>query len=95
MTIAHHLRGYDKHTEVLWAEYNIAASLLPSVRQLVTPPADDPDLIQPYALNRMQAAELAATIGVMPDLHSLDFFVEADEDWQTVAAKRDALRAVG
>jgi hypothetical protein len=52
-------------------------------------------VIQPYALSRAQAAELAATIGVVPDLHSLDLFVEADEDWQAVAAKRDALRAVG
>jgi len=32
MTLVHHLRGYDKHTELLGVECDIAESLLPLVR---------------------------------------------------------------
>jgi len=93
MTIGHHLRGYDRQTELLRAEHNIAASLLPAVRELVGAPTDDPELLQPHALDLARATELATWLGVRPDLSSLDFFVEADEDRRIVAAKRDAMRA--
>jgi hypothetical protein len=95
MTLVHHLRGYDKHTELLCVEYDIAEPLLSLIRELVTAPPDDPDLIQPYPLDQTQVVRLAERMGNVADPLAFDYFVEADEDWQSVAAQRDALRAVG
>jgi hypothetical protein len=95
MTLAHHLRGYDRHTELLGVEYDIAEPLLALVKELVTAPSDDPDLIQPYPLDRTQVARLAEQIDEVVDPTAFDYFVEADDDWRSVAAKRDALRAIG
>jgi hypothetical protein len=46
-------------------------------------------------LDRTQVARLAKQIDEVVDPAAFDYFVEADDDWQSVAAKRDALRAIG
>jgi hypothetical protein len=95
MTLAHHLRGYGRHTELRGVEYDIAEPLLPLVNELVTARSDDPDLLQPYPLDRTQVARLAEQTGEAVDPTAFDYCVEADDDWKSVAAKRDALRAIG
>ena len=95
MTIAYHLRGYDKRTEVVRVEYDLAGSCLPTIRELVTALPDDPDYIHPYELDGAQVAKLAGRLGIAADPQAYDFFLEADEDVQIVAAKREAIRPEG
>jgi hypothetical protein len=74
---------------------HITKPLLPLVRELITAPPDDPDLIQPYPLDYRQVPRLLEQLGGVADPLAFDFFVEAGDDWQSAAAQRAALRAVG
>ena len=93
MTVAYHLRGYDKATEFVGVEFDIPATMLPFVKDLVPLAAADPDLIEPHELVSDQVARLAQELGIGIDPDAFDFYIEADEDWRTVANKRDTLRA--
>ena len=88
MTVAYHLRGYDKTTELVGVEFDIPVTMLPFVKDLLPEASADPD-----ELVSDQVARLAHELGVGIDPHEFDFYIEADEDWRTVSAKRDALRA--
>jgi hypothetical protein len=94
MTVAYHLRGYDRTTEFVGVEFDIPATMLPFVRNLLPQAAADPDLIEPHELVSDQVVRLAQELGIgIDDPDTFDFYIEADEDWRTVAEKRDALRA--
>lgn len=93
MTVAYHLRGYDKTTELVGVEFDIPATKLPFLKDLVLQAAADPDLVEPHELVKDQVARLACELGIGIDPDAFDFYIEADEDWRTVAKKRDALRA--
>jgi hypothetical protein len=93
MTVAYHLRGYDKTTELVGVEFDIPVTMLPFVKDLLPEASADPDLVDPHELVSDQVARLAHELGVGIDPHEFDFYIEADEDWRTVSAKRDALRA--
>jgi hypothetical protein len=53
----------------------------------------DPELIEPHELAGDQVARLAQKLGIGIDPHAFDFYIETDEDWRTVANKRDTIRA--
>jgi hypothetical protein len=93
MTVAYHLRGYDKTTEFVGVEFDIPTIMLPFVKDLLQQAAADPDLIEPHELVSDQVARLAHELAIVVDPDAFDFYIEADEDWRTVAEKRDALRA--
>ena len=92
MTVAYHLRGYDKTTEFVGVEFDIPVRMLPFVKDLLPQTAADPDLIDPHELVGDQVARLARELGVGIDPDQFDFYIEADEDWRTVSEKRDARR---
>jgi len=93
MTVAYHLRGYDKTTELVGIEFDIPSTMLPFVKDLLQQAAADPDLVEPHELVSDQVARLAQKLGIDIDPDAFDFYIEADEDWRTVAEKRDTLRA--
>ena len=93
MTVAYHLRGYDKTTEYVGVEFDIPATMLSFVKDLLAEASADPDLIEPHELASDKVARLAHELGIGVDPNAFDFYLEADEDWRTVAEKRDALRA--
>ena len=93
MTVAYHLRGYDRTTEFVGVEFDIPATMLPFVKDLLQQAAADPDLVEPHELVSDQVARLAQKLGIDIDPDAFDFYIEADEDWRTVAEKRDTLRA--
>ena len=93
MTVAYHLRGYDKASEFLAVEYDIPADLLPWLKGLVVPAPDDPELIDPYELASHEVQRLAEALALSIDPIAFDYCVEADEDPVIVAALRDAVRA--
>jgi len=88
MTIAWHLRGYDRRTETLGCEFDISPGMLPLVRAVLPKPENDPELIDPYVLTRDLTIRLADGIGVSIHPDRYDYFVEADEDWRLVEARR-------
>jgi hypothetical protein len=92
MTVAYHLRGYDRTTELVGVEFDIPATTLPFLKDLVPQAAADPDLIEPHELVRDQVARLVRELGIGIDPDAFDFYIEADEDWRAVAEKRDAVR---
>jgi hypothetical protein len=67
--------------------------MLPFVKYLLPEASADPDLVEPHELVSDQVARTAQELGIDIDPEAFDFYLEADEDWRTVAAKRDALRA--
>jgi hypothetical protein len=91
MTIAWHLRGYDRRSDLLAAEYDIKQELLPIMRDLLPEPENDPGMIDPYELTRDQTVRLADAIGLSIHPDRFDYFVEADEDWRMVEAKRESI----
>jgi hypothetical protein len=93
MTVAYHLRGYDRTTEFVGVEFDIPATMLPLVKDLLQQTSADPELIEPHGLAGDQVVRLAHELGIVVDPEGFDFYIEADEDWRTVAKKRDALRA--
>ncbi len=93
MTVAYHLRGYNKATELVGVEFDIPATMLPFMKDLVPEASADPDLIEPHELVSEQVARLAHELGIGIDPDAFDFYIEADEDWRTVTQRRDALRA--
>ncbi len=88
MTVAYHLRGYDKTTELVGVEVDIPATTLPFLKDLVPQAAADPDLVEPHELARDQVARLACELGIGIDPDAFDFYIEADEDWRLVEAAR-------
>ena len=93
MTVAYHLRGYDRTTEFVGVEFDIPATTLPFLKDLLQQAAADPDLTEPHELVSDQVARLAQELAIVVDPDAFDFYIEADEDWRTVANKRDTLRA--
>ena len=93
MTVAYHLRGYDKTTEFVGVEFDVPATMLPFVKDLLPQTSADPDLIEPHELAGDQVVRLAHELAIVVDPDAFDFYIEADEDWRTVAKKRDTLRA--
>jgi hypothetical protein len=93
MTVAYHLRGYDKTTEFVGVEFDIPATMLPFVKDLLPEASADPELIEPHELAGDQVARLAHELAIVVDPDAFDFYIETDEDWRTVANKRDTLRA--
>jgi hypothetical protein len=93
MTVAYHLRGYDKTTEFVGVACDIPTTMLPFVKDLLQQAAADPDLMEPHELVRDQVARLAHELAIVVDPDAFDFYLEADEDWRAVAEKRDTLRA--
>lgn len=94
MTIAWHLRGYDRRSELLGVEFDISPKLLPIVRSLLPEPENDPGMIDPYELTRDETVRVADAIGVSIHPDRFHYFVEADEDWRMVEAKRDSMYAL-
>ena len=78
MTAAYYLRGYDKTTEFMAAEFRLPVRLLSFVRALVRPPLDDPDMIFAYELGSASVARLSGAIGTAIDPTALDYYVEAN-----------------
>jgi hypothetical protein len=74
-------------------EFDVPATMLPFVKELLPEASTDPDLIEPHELASEQVARLAHELGIGVDPDAFDFYIEASEDWRTVAEKRDALRA--
>jgi hypothetical protein len=84
MTVACHLRGYDKTTEFVGVEFDIPVTLLPFVKDLLPEAATDPDLIEPHELAADRVVRLARELGISVDPDTFDFYIEADEDWRLV-----------
>ncbi len=93
MTVAYHLRGYDKTTKPVGAEFDIPATMLPFVKDLLPEASADPDLIEPHELVSDRVVRLAHELGIGTDPDAFDFFIEADEDWRSLGEKRGPLRA--
>ena len=64
MTVAYHLRGYDKTTELVGVEFDIPVTMLPFVKDLLPEASADPDLVDPHELVSDQVARLAHELGV-------------------------------
>jgi len=88
MTVAYHLRGYDKTTELVGVEFDIPMTMLPFVRDLLPEASADPDLIEPHELVSDQVARLAHELGIGIDPDAFDFYIGADEDWRVVEAAK-------
>jgi hypothetical protein len=87
------LRGFDRRTEFVACETDIPGEMLEAVRGIVPPKEDDPDFVDPVEITPDQAERLAAILGATVDTSRFDYFVESEEDWQSVAKKIAAMRA--
>lgn len=93
MTVAYHLRGYDRTTEYVGVELDIPVELLPLVKSLLPDLDADPDLYHPHAIACDQVARLTQELSVSVDPSAFDFYIEADEDWRTGRDRRAPARA--
>src|SRR5208337_1620111 len=84
MTVAYHLRAYDKTTGFVGVEFDIPVTLLAFVKDLFPEASADPDLIDPHESACDQVARLAHELGIGVDPDAFDFYIEADEDWRLV-----------
>jgi hypothetical protein len=91
MSLRRHLRGYDKSTEALQAQYAVPDDLLALAGRLLGTIPDDPELLDPHELTPDQVQALAKELGMPIDPHQYDYYFESDESWQKVAEMRDAL----
>jgi len=82
MTLAYHLRGYDKTTEFVGVEFDIPSTMLSFVKDLLPEASANPDLIEPHELMSDQVARLAHELGIGVDPDGFDFYIEADEHWR-------------
>jgi len=78
MTAAYYLRGYDRTTEFMAAEFRLPARLLGFIRALVRPPADDPDMIFAYELADSSVARISRAMGTEIDPTAFGYYVEAN-----------------
>jgi hypothetical protein len=92
VSAAHYLRGYDKLSDGLEVQYEVPASLLSLVRQLIGDTPSDPELFDPHQLTPKQVKVLASKLGYFVDDGKYEFYFEAEEDWKKVAEMRDALQ---
>jgi len=93
VTVTWHLRGFDKATEFEAVDFDIPQAMLPTVRQLLPEPEDDPDFVDPHELTGDQTARLAEALGLTVDPDLYHYYVESDEDPYVVAAQVAAMRA--
>lgn len=93
MTVAYHLRGYNRRTEFVGVEFDIPVTMLPFVKGLLPDSDADPDLFEPHAIACEQVARLARELGINVDPTAFDFYIEADEDWRTAGGRRGPARA--
>jgi len=93
MTVAYHLRGYDKRTEFVGVEFDIPEAMLPLVKTLLADIDADPDLVEPHPIACDQVARLARELDLIVDPTAFDFYIEADEDRRTATGRRVAARA--
>jgi hypothetical protein len=93
MTVAYHLRGYDKTTEFVGVEFDIPVKLLRLVKSLLPDIDVDPDLFDPHAIACDQVARLADELNVSLDPTAFDFYIESDEDWRIARDRREPARA--
>ena len=78
MTVVHRLVGYDRNSDRVAFEKYIPPAELMAAMQISNVPFDDPDAIFDYALNPMQARDIAGLLHVIiahPD--NLHFVLEA------------------
>lgn len=93
MTVAYHLRGYDKRTEFVGVEFDIPATKLAFVKSLLPDIDEDPDLVEPHAIACEQVARLASELRFSVDPKAYDFYIEADEDLRIAGGRRGPERA--
>jgi hypothetical protein len=93
MSVTWHLRGYDRHSELLATQYEIPLEMLATIRAIVAAEDNDPAMLDPRELSWDQTVRLAQVSGWSIDPNRFDYFIEADEDWRVVEAKREALAA--
>ncbi len=74
--IGHSLVGYDRRTERVAEEFDLADSVLPRAKELARVPADDPDAIMCYALDASGAHELAQIVEASIDTERCNYFLE-------------------
>lgn len=88
MSVVHFLRGYDRATDALSVQYEIPQPLLAWALRSIRLEENDPEAYGVYPLAASQARDVAALIGREPqvakDLPSLEFFLEAEGDHETV-----------
>ena len=74
--LAHQLAGYDRDSEALAVEYDLDPATFKKVKKVVTPDADDPDLVGSYPLNHSQLRAIADMTGMTFDNDRYEFFLE-------------------
>ena len=74
--LAHQLAGYDRDTEVLAVEYDLAPAVFKKIKKLVAADADDPDLVGCYPLTNGQLREISHITGLKFDNDRYEFFLE-------------------
>ncbi len=93
MTLAYDLCAYDRTNALLAREYPVPAQLLPMVRTLIEPVADDHDLVLPYELTPAAAATLANAMGLTLDGAAYRYYFEASAACADAAEPGDAIAA--
>jgi non-ribosomal peptide synthetase component F len=93
MSVVHLLRGYDRASDALRAEYIIPDAAVPAAVSLIQLEPDDPDAHGVYPLDASAVLGIARLLGcehqVSGELTACEFFLEAEADHATV---RDQVR---
>ena len=77
MKITHWLRGYDKQTDRLIVEFEIAANHMMRIHDIAPTPLHNPDYIDPQPLHRDQVTRIVNLLKIIVVASRYDFFLEA------------------
>ena len=77
MIVHHRLVGYSRETDRMVESHEIPGPLLKRAAAIAEVGGDDPEAAWSYALSPVQAAQIAALLGIPIDPERLEFFLEA------------------